>query len=149
MKKSFLGIIVGGLLFGSSSFALPGEHNHFDRMTTPRQEESKPEVVSGEGLVQCDGGCYGDMESCDLEFVRDDGEVFDLVNDDALKALHCQNHSRNLKVKLDGQMTSQFLFWGGNLKLANYEVTGAVASANCQKERPEFNREFGGAWDRR
>jgi|TARA_Y100000817_G_C16781318_1_gene510731 hypothetical protein len=57
-----------------------------------------------------------------LEFVRsEDKEVFDIVDSPELAKLH-HDTNRNYRVEIEGQLTSKFLFWGGNLVVKKFKV---------------------------
>lgn len=142
MKTSNVVLLVTSFFIAGSVYAKGPDHDTFDRWNrNPAQSvESKPEVISGEGIVRCNGGCYGSSDGCSLQFVRsDDGKVFDLAKNPELIALHCQNHARDLKVSLSGEKTPRFLFWGDNLKVSNFQVLGEVATASCLVKRPQHD----------
>ncbi len=103
--------------------------------------EWKPEIVNYEGLVRCKEKPEDSATTCDMEFVRNDGETFDLEDSPALVSLHCQNHNRDLKVNLEAEKTPRFLFWGGNLITKHFQVTGEVPAKDDLGSREPASRE--------
>ena len=128
-------LILLGFLMASTAFAIPGEFDHFDKPNVQPQKPTEPQNISASGIVRCEGGCLGGADSCNLEFVRYDGEVFDLENDKKLRTLHCQDHSRDLQITLKGEKIDSFLFGDDNIRLASFKITGEVPAKNCNKER--------------
>ena len=134
--------------FSVSAFALPGEgRGGFDRGIdkNTKSEKSEPEIVKWEGYVEADGG-HTTRHDHDLEFVRQsDGETFDIVDSPALEKVHCDT-SKKLRVKIEPEKTSRFLFWGGNLIVKNFEVLEELDQVPHKKYKP---RTVSRSFDRR
>lgn len=145
MKSVLIALV---LTLSTSAFALPGEgRNGIDRDvgTNSKSEKDKPEIVNWEGFVVADGG-HTTRHDHDLEFVREsDGETFDIVDSPALEKIHCDS-SKKLRVKIEAEKTSRFLFWGGNLIVKNFKVLEELDSIPHQKYEP---RTVSRSFDRR
>ncbi|MCB0361355.1 MAG: hypothetical protein KDD35_01450 [Bdellovibrionales bacterium] len=132
-------------VFSTSALAMRGEgRGGIDRDIARNSKESKPEIVKWEGFVVADGG-HTTRHDHDMEFVREsDGETFDIVDSPDLEKVHCES-SKKLRVKIEAEKTSRFLFWGGNLIVKNFEVLEELESIPHQKYKPRtVSRSFGG-----
>lgn len=117
------GALLISLVF-SSAFA----RDHFDDSRFDRiRREPEKQAVKWTGTIRCAGESTAEAhEDCDMEFVRDeDQEVISLESTPALVAAHCKRTS-DLRVKLEGEVTPQFLFWGGELKVSSFEILNEV-----------------------
>ncbi len=86
------------------------------------------EVVKWTGIVQEEGGYHTPKHDRDheIEFVRQgDNDTFDVVDSPELTKLHAEK-DKKLLVEIDGEKTSRFLFWGGNLVVKNFKVLQAL-----------------------
>jgi len=78
--------------------------------------------VSWTGVVRCEKYSHANEHGCDLEFENSDtSKTISVVESPDLLKRHCEN-DRDLKVKVAGELTPRFLFWGGNLKISSFEV---------------------------
>lgn len=48
---------------------------------------------------------------------------FDVVDSPQIEKLHHETN-KNYQVALEGRITPKFLFWGGNLVISKFEITG-------------------------
>lgn len=139
--KYFIAIL---MTFAGLSFVTPSYGMMEDRLREPRilwsekadekiAKEQNQETDNYIGEIRCTETAEDDSahEDCDLEFVRNDGEVFDIENNADIATAACKNHSRHLRVKMEAEKTPQFLFWGGNLKIKKYEIEGDEAAEFC------------------
>lgn len=108
--------------------------------------ESKSNEVNWTGIVRCEAYSHAQNHDCNLEF--EDAETKDtysvVESPDVLKR-HCSNE-RDLKVKVVGELTSKFLFWGGNLKVKSFDVIeelDPMPRTAYMSERPRPIREVG------
>lgn len=104
------------------------------------------ESVKWTGVVQERSGHHTpshDMKH-ELELVKEDGERINIVDSPSLMNLH-KEKDRNLVVELSGELTSQFLFWGGNLVVKDFKVLeegDEIAHYEIQRPRT-IDREIG------
>ena len=86
------------------------------------ESEQSTNKVSWTGVVRCEKYSHTNEHGCDLEFENGDtSKTISVVESPDLLKRHCAN-DRDLKVKVDGELTPKFLFWGGNLKISSFEV---------------------------
>jgi len=97
-------------------------------------------------LSEEDGYHYNQHEfGHDLEFTRQsDGKSFDVVDSEELAAVHIEKE-KNLLVEIEGEKTSRFLFWGGNLIVTKFKVLQELEQIPHQeyKARSPSGRNFG------
>lgn len=110
-----------------SAFAVTeSDHRGFDIEPPATEEKREVEKVKWEGYVTAGAG-HTKGHNHNLKFVRkSDGESFDIVDSPALEKIHCET-SKNLWVNIEAEKTSQFLFWGNNLIVRNFEVVKELA----------------------
>lgn len=116
----------------------------------PIQREPLPESVATtqkwSGTVQCQQYSHTSNHLCDLELVEtSSGERIEIVENPDLLKRHCQS-DRNLLVNLVGEKTPRFLFWGGGIKVASFEVIrelGAMPKSALHSERPRVRSRGG------
>lgn len=106
------------------------------------------ETVKWTGVLQEERGYHtpNHNNGHELEFVRqDDKKSFDVVDSDNLLALHAEK-DKNLLVEVEGELTPQFLFWGGNLKVKSFKVLSELDEIQHRDppKRLRTQREFGG-----
>ena len=146
MKSILTALFVSTLTV--NAFALPGEGRgglDHDVSKNTKTEKPKPEIVKWEGYVEADGG-HTTRHDHELEFVRkSDGESFSIVDSPDLEKAHCDS-SKKLRVKIEAEKTSRFLFWGGNLIVKNFEVLEELAQIPHKKYKP---RTVSRSFDRR
>ena len=69
---------------------------------------------------------------CELEFMRADGKVFNVVENSRLVKEHCSEH-KDLKVKIKGMLSQKFLLGNGVLYVEDYEVLKTKSDKNEKK----------------
>ena len=95
------------------------------------------EKVRWTGMVRDSETAHTTFHDHDLQFVRlEDGVEFDVVENEKLKALYCSTE-KNYVVKVEGELTPRFLFWGGNLKVSSFEVLPMDGTSTHAHHRPE------------
>lgn len=111
MKKSIVALSFFALISASTIYAGVAD-----------QTKIKEDWVRWTGVVKDSDFYHTTDHRHQLKFIRDqDGKSFDIVDSDAIVKLH-HNKERDLRVEIDGEITSKFLFWGGNLVVKNYKV---------------------------
>lgn len=80
-----------------------------------------PEILELKGIVRSDGNHQKEC-GVDLELVESEtGKTYSISEPGELAKLHCTKE-KNFLVSLKAEKTSSFLFWGGNLKVQEFEV---------------------------
>ncbi len=119
MRKSFIWMFL--ILFTQVPQAFSNEGS-LDRMRQAEPASVAQEIQKLTGVVRCQEYSHGSTHDCDLEIVEDStGNQMDIVESPDLLKRHCQN-DRELRVSLTAEKTPRFLFWGGNLKVKNFEI---------------------------
>jgi len=101
------------------------------------------EQISSRGIVREKSGFHtpGHTDDHELEFVRQsDGEVFDIENSEALAKVHA-TEDRTLLVEVEGDISSRFLFWGGNLEVKKFQVLEKLEKTPHRELRATANFE--------
>ena len=105
-----------------SSFAIvEREGRILLRERTEQKENSEPDMVSWIGIIKDEDGSHNSDHDHKLQFIRDDGDTFDIVDSPELVKLHHETE-RNYKIEIEAEITSKFLFWGGNLIVKSFKV---------------------------
>ncbi len=118
----------------------------FDRQYKP----SPPEMVTWNGFVKCENESHAKTGECDMIFIDKNADEFDIIESPDLLRVHCSKHT-DLEVRLTAEKTPSFLFWGGDLKVAKFDVVREVNSEEIPK-KPESNlhhrmRDFEGGYN--
>lgn len=86
------------------------------------QTDKKEDRVRWTGVIKDSDFYHTTDHRHQLEFIRDqDGKSFDIVDSKPLVKLH-HDKERDLRVEIEGEITSKFLFWGGNLVIKDYKI---------------------------
>ncbi len=119
-----------------------------DRWDYPSQKEfeTKREQVQLEGILLPEEHKKGE-EDFDIEFVSADGtHKYDVSDSPEVTNLIRKNESSYI-VKIDGELTPRFLFWGGDLVVKSFEILGKrpapshlVVSSSTRDRFPEGRR---------
>ena len=81
-----------------------------------------PEIIEITGTVRSRGPHALNTCNIRLEIVEEaTGEVFKISEPAELASLHCSTE-KDLNVSMKAEKTPRFLFWGGNLKVKEFEV---------------------------
>lgn len=98
----------------------------FDRQSPQGGPINK--VVTLEGWVRSDG--THSKSNCSGVIFEDNasGKISDLDDAEKLEALHCSKE-QDFLVKIEAEREARFLFWGGDLKVKNFEILEERASA--------------------
>lgn len=107
------------------------------------------EPVKWTGVIQDEQGYHSvnHDSSHDLEFVQEgDQKALKVVDNKSLLKLHSEK-DKNLVVKIEGEVTPQFLFWGGNLKIRTFEVLKELGEIEHREpvKQAKVQREFRGS----
>ncbi|MEQ1665584.1 MAG: hypothetical protein ABL927_09440 [Bdellovibrionales bacterium] len=109
-------------------------------------ENKTPTVVQVRGLVKS-MGTHTRQCNVVLEVIDENsGKSLGLVGAAELERLHCDKE-QDFVATISGEITSKFLFWGGNLKVSQYEIaTEQEAEPHIVAEvaRPSFTNTGGG-----
>tara|TARA_B100001248_G_scaffold227480_1_gene185923 strand:- start:1264 stop:1656 length:393 start_codon:yes stop_codon:yes gene_type:complete len=98
-----------------------------------KSDENK--ILHWTGVVKASDLSHTKKHDHFLEFVRSgDGKVFDIVDSPELVKMH-HDTNRSYKVKIEGYLTSKFLFWGGNLVVKDFKVLEALDEAPLREPR--------------
>lgn len=98
-----------------------------------KSEEDK--ILNWTGVVKASDLSHTKKHDHFLEFVRsDDDKVFDIIDSPELVKMH-HDTNRNYKVKIEGYLTSKFLFWGGNLVVKNFKVLEALDEISLREPK--------------
>lgn len=84
------------------------------------------------GWVRCRAGTHDDLGDCQLEFVGDGGESFPIDESDELMRLHCSLNAE-LRVRLETDVRSKFLFFGKKRVVKSFEVLDARDPGACDE----------------
>lgn len=100
--------------------------------------EKKESIVQWSGIVRGDSFYHTTNHKHQLEFIRDgDLNTFDIVDSPELVKLH-HNSEKNLRIQLTGEITSRFLFWGGNLVVKSFKILEELE--NIPHQKPQENK---------
>lgn len=120
--KSFLKTIaITFSLFLSVAEAEPQN----DRWDFPSQKESKieREQIQIKGILLPEKHQKGE-KNFSIQFVSLDGtQKYDVTNSPEITNLIQENESSYI-VKINGELTPKFLFWGGDLVIKSFEILG-------------------------
>ena len=133
----FVFALVVCVLLATITAAVAGPGGPREGPSLPDQDErpGSPEVMSYEGSVHCKNHDEDqekeDHSKCELEFTSDDGEEFDINGNAELARAVCEKHERHLNVRISAEKAPRFLFWGGDLKVVDYKITGEMLEDFC------------------
>lgn len=97
------------------------------RLASKRKAE--PEIVKWVGEIRDDASTHTTEHVHNLEFVRqNDGSSYDIVESPELVKLHHETE-KNFLVEIEAEITSRFLFWGGNLVVKKFKVLQETSEA--------------------
>lgn len=97
-------------------------------------------IVRWKGVVRGNSISHTTNHQHQLEFIREiDGKIFDVVDSPRLLALHHAS-DRNYRVRITGELTSRFFFWGGNLIVKDFAVLEELDKEPLQEPRRNINR---------
>ena len=104
-----------------------------------------PEILELKGIVRSDGNHQKEC-GVDLELVESEtGKTYSISEPGELAQLHCSKE-KDFLVTLKAERTSKFLFWGGNLKVQQFQVLEEFeAQPHIQAQttyKPAFDRGF-------
>lgn len=133
------------VLLVATFMSLPSASYAIERIREPRekmewnktesQSTASPEIRRFEGDIHCRDhkrDSAGDHSKCELQLTTNDGETYELHASEELSRLVCEKHDRHLKVELNAEKESSFLFWGGHLKVVDFKVLGEMPESVCQ-----------------
>jgi hypothetical protein len=104
--------------------AVPGYASTDPAATQPQVESVASNSLNLEGNLKCFYSRTGTFVQF-VDFVKADGDSIAVSGpSDELKA-QCAPAGQlsAAKLKVEGELTSRFLFWGGNLRVKNFQVS--------------------------
>lgn len=113
----------------SSSASILEREGRFMQMERATQAEaSEPDMVYWIGRIKDDEFSHNSNHEHELQFVKENGDTFDIVDSPELVKLHHETE-KNYLLAIEAERTPRFLFWGGNLIVKTFKVieeSGAV-----------------------
>lgn len=142
-RTLFVLVFSAFVLSANISFAASGVREPMERFPSTRTQElpDLPEVKSFEGSLHCKDHGTPHVPKCRLQLLTKEGEEFNLIADDSLRAAVLQKNDRHLYVKLQAEREDKFLFWGGGLKVLSYQVVEDSSGNLCAKAKEEASAE--------
>jgi hypothetical protein len=114
------------------NFREPGERFQMNKVEEPQKQ---PEIKVYEGNIHCadhkEKRQPEDHTKCRLELTSNDGKTYDLDANEELATAVCAKHDRHLQAKVTAYKEPSFLFWGGDLKVVDYQITGELSEDFC------------------
>jgi len=120
MVKQICAIACAYLLFGSIP-ALAGPSD--DRWAYSGLEENvdnRTLSASGELFPEAH---FIEEQGYSIYFKSDSGETYEVVNSPEINKL-LEKEEKTFAVRIDGELTPEFLFWGGNLVIKSFSILG-------------------------
>ena len=102
-------------------------------------KEYVPKVVGLEGRIRCSNSSHSSHENdslCNIEFIKENGKIFDVDSNSELKKEHCKKH-KDLLVKVNAIEKGGFLFWGGGLDVKSFKVLKELPRLRKEVENPK------------
>lgn len=94
-----------------------------------------PETLVLEGDAHCKDPIAetsnASHDRCGMEITLADGTTLPLIASKELADAICGSHARHLKVKVYGSRDPKFLFWGGALRVQQFEILGETPAEAC------------------
>jgi len=122
MEKFLISFLFISLSFLNSTYANETDLQ-ISNPSVSTEAISNNEILSLKGIVKSAGKHrMGTFCKVTLEFIDDEtGKSFELEDAENLVALHCEKE-KDFVVKITAEKETQFLFWGGDLKLKSFEI---------------------------
>jgi hypothetical protein len=122
MKKQIYYALTSFLLFGCAS--------------QPANTTEPENRVSWKGTVKCHDRARTDNHAHRAVFIREkDQETFDIVDSSDFVDRQCTSKTVSL-LDIEGELTSRFLFWGGNLIVKQYSVAEQLNQPTTHEVAP-------------
>lgn len=133
-------VIFCALVAFASSLNVYASNDGVPQSNLKTEQISAPETLKLVGEISDPASGHTTRHKHNLKIKNlETGESYKIVDSPELVKIHHENE-KNYLVEIEAEVTSRFLFWGGNLTVKNFKVIDEIASV---PHFPATEREFG------